>query len=42
MPVNPSSFGRLTGFVRRYPGGAEVLSIFFTVRRSMPNRRPAS
>ena len=22
MPVNPSSFGRRTGFVRRYPGGA--------------------
>ena len=24
MPVNPSSLGRRTGFVRRYPGGADV------------------
>ena len=23
IPVNPSSLVRLTGFVRRYPGGAE-------------------
>ena len=23
MPVNPSSLGRRTGFVRRYTGGAE-------------------
>ena len=42
VPVNPSSFGRRTGFDRRYPGGAEYLSIFFTVRRSIPNLRPAS
>jgi hypothetical protein len=36
ISVNPSSFGRLTGAVRRYPGGTEKLSIFFTLSREIP------
>src|SRR5271169_4983430 len=42
ISVNPSSFGRLIGAVRRYPGGTEKLSIFFTLSREIPNRRAAS
>ena len=34
--ANPSSFGRLTGADRRYPGGTEKLSIFFTLSRETP------
>ena len=36
ISVNPSSFGRLIGAVRRYPGGTEKLSIFFTLSREIP------
>lgn len=36
ISVNPSSFGRLTGAGRLYPGGAEKLSIFFTLSREIP------
>ena len=40
--VKGSSFGRLTGFVRRYPGGTENRSVLSTVRRSIPKTRAAS
>jgi len=33
---NSSSLGRLIGAVRRYPGGTEKLSIFFTLSREIP------
>ena len=36
ISVKPSSFGRLIGAVRRHPGGAEKLSIFFTLSREIP------
>jgi hypothetical protein len=42
IPVNPSSFGRLTYARRRYPGGAEKLSIFFTLSRATPECRAAT
>ena len=42
IPVNGSSFGRLGGRLRRYPGGTENASIFATVRGSIPKRRAAS
>src|SRR5271169_1378278 len=42
ISVNPSSFGRLIGAVRRYPGGTEKPSIFLTLSREIPNRRAAS
>ena len=42
IPVNPSSFGRLGGALRRYPGGTEYDSILRTVLRSNPNIREAS
>lgn len=42
ISVNPSSFGRLTGALRRYPGGTEKLNIFFTLSREIPNCRAAS
>jgi hypothetical protein len=41
IPVNGSSFGRVGGRLRRYPGGTENASIFATVG-SMPKRRAAS
>ncbi len=34
---NPSSFGRFTGAVRRYPGGTENANIFRTLSRETPN-----
>ena len=42
ISVNPSSFGRLTGADRRYPGGTEKLSIFFTLSREIPKWRAAA
>ena len=41
-PVNPSSFGRRTGAVRRYPGGTENSSIFLTLSREIPKWRAAA
>ena len=41
-PVNPSSFGRRTGAVRRYPGGTENASIFLTLSRETPKWRAAA
>ncbi len=40
--MNGSSFGRTTGFVRRYPGGSENRHIFETVSRLRPKTRAAS
>src|SRR4051812_2315002 len=40
-PVNPSSLGRTSGLLRRYPGGTENRSIFATVFGSIPNSRAA-
>ena len=40
-PVNPSSFGRRTGAVRRYPDGTENSSIFLTLSRGIPKWRAA-
>ncbi len=37
ISVNPSSFGRFTGAVRRYPGGTENANIFRTLSREIPN-----
>ena len=34
--VNPSSFGRRTCAVRRYPGGTENCSICLTLSREIP------
>ena len=34
--VNPLSFGRRTGTVRRYRGGTENRSIFLTLSREIP------
>ena len=42
IPVNPSSFGRGAGWLRRYPGGTENANILATVRGSTPNTRAAS
>ena len=42
MLVNASSFGRLRGLLRRYPGGTENASILRTVLRSSANTREAS
>src|SRR5271169_5956953 len=42
ISVNPSSFGRLIGAVRRYPGGTEKPSIFLTLSREIPKGRAAS
>ena len=42
ISVNPSSFGRLTGADRRYPGGTEKLSIFLTLSREIPKWRAAA
>lgn len=42
IAVKPSSFGRLTGALRRYPGGSGYANIFFTLSREIPNRRAAS
>ncbi len=42
ISVNPSSFGRLTGADRRYPGGTEKLSIFLMLSRETPKCRAAS
>ena len=41
-PVNPSSFGRRTGAVRRYPGGTQNVSIFLTLSRETPKWRAAA
>ena len=41
-PVKPSSFGRRTGAVRRYPGGTENSSIFLTLSRETPKWRAAA
>ena len=38
ISVKGASFGRFGGWRRRYPGGSECRSIFFTVSRAMPNR----
>ena len=35
IPVKASSFGRLTGAVRRYPGGTENAIILLTLSREM-------
>ena len=35
----PSSLGRLTGAVRRYPGGSEYANIFETLSRLIPKSR---
>lgn len=42
IPVNPSSFGRFTGTVRRYPGGTENAIILATLSREMLKCRAAS
>jgi hypothetical protein len=42
ISVKPSSFGRLTGALRRYPGGTEKLKIFVTLSREIPKCRAAS
>jgi hypothetical protein len=42
IPVNPSSFGRFTGAVRRYPGGTENARILRTLSREMLKCRAAS
>ena len=41
-PTNSSSFGRIGGFVRTYPGGTENFSIWETVLALMPNRSAAA
>ena len=42
IPLNPSSFGRFTGAVRRYPGGTENAIILRTLSREMLKFRAAS